>query len=220
MTNLNGKFPHERIAAGALAFMIQRHSQNCRALGGEDIGPSSKQKRKLPGHASRVVVEVRHPLFALDIYPYDIDELISWSVPSGPESPFCSITDKAIVYLRIQKEAGRASDVTMQDSIYWICDDIVVAAGEIEEVMHTDVIVEDDFLIVPVLVTPFRHRFKPFTLVEAAAYYKEAFDESYKPMTAIPSPIVGAPFSCLASEMCIRDGSALLEFIDDDFRTL
>lgn len=219
MTNLIGTSPHERITSGALSNMMHRHSQICRVLGSEDIGPCKKKKRKLTGSVSRTVVEVRHPLFALNIYPSDTDELISWAVPSGPELPFCAITDKAIVYLRVPVVAGSPSDITMQDSIYWICDEIVVAAGVIEEVMHTDVIVNDDFLIVPVVAVPFIHRFKPFTLVEAAAYYMEDFYEKYKPMAAVPPAVVDDPFSWLAVDMCPCDGSALLEFIQEDFRS-
>jgi hypothetical protein len=217
MNNLINTIHHATGVPIAYLDIIVQHSLKCQALGLKSIGPAQMSTRIL---FRERVIELKHPLYELDIFPESASEPYSWVVPSSPSTPFSLPTEKVIAYLRVPVCDHRPAQITLDDDIFWVCGDLVVAAAQIDEVLYDDVIVKDEFLIVPVLTVPFRHRFKPFRLAAAGERYRwGGWDDEHVDLDDVLLLDDKNPFSCLAREIPVQDGFAFLLYIEDDYRS-
>lgn len=116
--------------------------------------------------------------FGLTVYPLDCDEYKSWAFFDTAVPAFTSPSDRAIVFLNLDFSYTGGSEVafTMDDAFYWINGAEVKAAGTIDRVLHADVIVTADGMIIPIIVKPFMHHFKAF---EVAAAVDEDHQDAY-----------------------------------------
>lgn len=168
----------------------------------------------------------------LSVIPIDGGEYYFWVIQDVEGPIFVSPLDKVVVYLLLPfgNEDRRNVQLTLQDEIYWISDGQVIAAGMIDQVLQELAIVTSEGLIVPLIVEPFLHRFKPFSLDKAIdednlEAYRKFLDSSAvenvtseQVQTDLWEGQVRAP--SLATELDRDLGIALLSYIDDDYRRI
>lgn len=107
--------------------------------------------------------------YELKVFPDDTPECICFAIFDAEEAAFVPPLDLTIVhlYLPFPSPETHVSECTLNDEIYWINGNQVVAAGIIERVLYGDIILGTDGLFVPVVVKPFIYRFKPFFMSDA-----------------------------------------------------
>lgn len=107
--------------------------------------------------------------YTLKVFPTDTDDHISFAIFDVEEPIFTFPLDRTIVHLFLpfSYHDDHIAECTLNDEIYWINGDQVIAAGVIDRVLQLDVITTNHGLIVPVVVKPFVYRFKPFSLEDA-----------------------------------------------------
>jgi hypothetical protein len=107
--------------------------------------------------------------YVLKVFPDDTPECISFAIFDVKDAVFAPPLDRTIVHLSLPFASPDApvSECTLNDQIYWISGNQVVAAGVIDLVLYNDIIIGTGGLLVPVVVKPFICRFKPFAVADA-----------------------------------------------------
>lgn len=107
--------------------------------------------------------------YTLKVFPMDTDDHISFAIFDVEEPIFTFPLDRTIVHLFLpfSYHDDHIAECTLNDEIYWINGDQVIAAGVIDRVLQLDVITTNQGLIVPVVVMPFVYRFRPFAFEDA-----------------------------------------------------
>lgn len=111
----------------------------------------------------------RYGDYELEVFPSDTAECISFAIFDVEETVFTPPLDRTMVHLFLPFPSPDATvaECTLNDEIYWINGNQVVAAGIIEHVLYDDITISRDGLFVPVAVKPFAYRFKAFSVSDA-----------------------------------------------------
>jgi hypothetical protein len=165
----------------------------------------------------------------LTVVPFGMtDHPYRWVVLDTPAPVFQAPLNKTIIYLSLPLTyPTRSAELTLQDEVYWIIGCTVMAAGVVEHVIIEDVIVTEEALIIPVIVTPFVHRFSPFNMRDAG--YGENIEEydafeaehvtpcfgRQMPLSSIPPERV-PPVAIELDGVIAMD---LLNYIDNDYHS-
>lgn len=93
--------------------------------------------------------------FTLTVYPWNDDGFQSWAIVDASETVFASPLSKIVVYLELRCPKGSNFDVFMHldAPVFWLDGTEIVATGDIDHIFYQDVIVTNNSLIVPVVVT-------------------------------------------------------------------
>ncbi|MFS2006428.1 hypothetical protein ACEN9F_22685 [Duganella sp. CT11-25] len=114
---------------------------------------------------------ITHPDYTLLVYPQDDIQFKSWLLPFD-QQPFSPAQPNVIIYLHLPFDRDAEVELTMNDNVFWVTDDQVMAAARIEAVLYEDIVLKDQGIIVPVIVESFLHC-RPFSFDSLRQYTKE-----------------------------------------------
>lgn len=170
------------------------------------------------------------PDWKLEIYPNASYGFNTWVATGRTTEVFPGPQDATIVYLHVPGNSRSDYSVTLQleDLVFWLNGSQVVGAASIVEVLHDDIVVLKDALIVPVIAKPFDYRFSPFDLSEIKfenRVEKKEFLQYVKRKNAghKRQNVLGAdhapqrPTPICASEIDMQWGTNILVCIDDAY---
>jgi hypothetical protein len=194
----------------------------------EDRRPASQDIKYFDGEAGAQGWKYRD--IELQVSPNRNAKCIYDAIFDVEEPVFTPPLNRRIVHLYLPFPApdSRVAECSLNDVIYWLNGNQVVAAGMVDCVLYDDIIITANALLVPVVAMPFIDRFKPFSMPDAIDEENQddyhAFVADRESATSnlkniqLFCPEDQAKTPCIAFETDSSLGHDLLNYIDDRCR--